>query len=153
MADVHIFASGAGRNDPRHRVLVRPLPSTKPSALPAPIQQVASAKATVCTAFGKVEHAVDLADAEPVSSDRTEQLAVAALPRIAFDAGSRYLLTTLAEQPATPPELAIAVSKAVNTLQELLIGFMEGIRNTDPRQQPAVNASNETEAMIRRLCK
>jgi hypothetical protein len=96
---------------------------------------------------------VDLADAEPVSSDRTEQLAVAALSRIAFDAGSRYLLTTLAEQPAAPPELATAVREEANTLQELLIVFMEEIRNTDPRQQPAVNASNDMEATIRRLCK
>jgi hypothetical protein len=96
---------------------------------------------------------VDLADAEPVSSDRTEQLAVAALSRIAFDAGSRYLLTTLAEQLGAPPELATAVREEANTLQELLIVFMEEIRNTDPRQQPAVNASNDMEATIRRLCK
>src|ERR1700761_1350193 len=60
---------------------VRPLPSPKSSAPPAPThtdQQVTAAKATVSTASGKVEHALDLADAEPVSSDRIEQLAVAA---------------------------------------------------------------------------
>jgi hypothetical protein len=134
----------------------RPLPSSKASAPPAPAytdQQIASAKGNVCTAFGKVEHAVDLANAEPVSSDRTGQLAVAALSRITFEAGSRYLSTTLAEEPATPPELATAVRKESDTLQELLIGFTEEIRNTDPRQQPAVNASNELETTIRRLCK
>ncbi|MGH8300133.1 MAG: hypothetical protein ACRET5_01550, partial [Steroidobacteraceae bacterium] len=132
----------------------RPLPDNKPA--PAPTytdQQVANAKASVCAAFAKVDHALDLADSEPVGSDRTEQLAVAALSRIAFDAGSRYLLTTLAEEPATPPELATAVRNEANSLQELLIGFLGGIRNSDPAQQPAVNANNEATATIRRLCK
>jgi hypothetical protein len=70
----------------------RPLPSAKTAALAAPIytdKQVANAKAAMCTASGKVDHALDLADAEPTSSDRTEQLAVAALSRITFEAGGR----------------------------------------------------------------
>ena len=74
----------------------RPLPSTKASAPPAPIytdQQVASAKANVCTAFEKIEHAVNLSDNERASSsDRTAQLAAAALARQVLDFGSRYLL-------------------------------------------------------------
>ena len=62
----------------------RPLPSNKASALPAPIytDQQASAKAKVCTAFEKIEHAVNLSDNERTSSsDRTAQLAAAALAR------------------------------------------------------------------------
>lgn len=135
----------------------RPMPGSTGSPVPsAPSytrQQVADAKTNVCIAFGKVDRALNLADAEPVSSDRTEQLAVAALTRIAFDGGSRYLLTTLAEEQATPPELATAVRKQANSLQELLIGFLDGVPNSDPEQQPAVNASNEAAAKIRRLCK
>jgi hypothetical protein len=72
----------------------RPLPSTKASAPPAPTytdQQVASAKANVCAAFEKIDHAVALSDAEGASStDRSAQLA-AALGRQVLDFGSRYL--------------------------------------------------------------
>lgn len=61
----------------------RPLPSTKASAPPAPVytdQQVASAKASVCGAFGKVDHGIHLADAESASSsDRTAKVATVAL--------------------------------------------------------------------------
>jgi hypothetical protein len=73
----------------------RPLPSTKASAPPAPIytdQQVASAKAIVCAAFEKIDHAVALSDAEGANStDRSAQLAAAALGRQVLDFGSRYL--------------------------------------------------------------
>lgn len=134
---------------------LRPAPSVKGST-PAPtytVQQVAEAKAAVCIASGKVDHSPDLADAEPASSNRTEQLAVAALSRIAFEAGSRYLLTTLATAPATPLDLATAVRKEANSLQALLVGFMNGIRNSDPAQQPAMNAANEASATVQQLCK
>jgi hypothetical protein len=135
---------------------LRPAPSVKGPTPPAPTytdQQVAKAKAAVCTASAKVDHALDLADAEPVSSDRTEQLAVAASSRIAFEAGSRYLLTTLATAPATPLDLATAVRNEANSLQELLVGFLNGIRNSDPAQQPALNAANEARATVQQLCK
>ena len=71
----------------------RPLPSTKAFAPPTPIytdQQVATAKANVCAAFEKTEHAVNLSDNERASSsDRTAQLAAAALARQVLDFGSR----------------------------------------------------------------
>jgi hypothetical protein len=135
----------------------RPTPhNDRTSALPKPTytdKQVANAKANVCTAFGKVDHAVDLADAERTSSsDRTAQLAAAALSRQVLDFGSRYLFAKLAEEPATPPELATAVRKQANAFQDLFIGYIDGISISDPGLRPALSASDEAVSTIRRLC-
>jgi hypothetical protein len=135
----------------------RPLPSAKaPSTPPAPSytdQQTAEAKASVCTAFGSVDHALELAYARNGGSDPTAQLAVAASTQLALDAGSRYLSMRLAEEPATPPGLATAVRKQTDAYQKALIGFLNGLRISDPAQQPTVNASDEATLTIRRLCK
>jgi hypothetical protein len=134
----------------------RPLPSTKASVPPAPVytdQQVASAKANVCSAFEKVQHATDLAHTHVGSTDYTTQLAASAITNLALDAGSRYLLTKLTEEPSTPRDLATAVRKEANAEQEALIGYLNGLPASDPQMQPAVNASNEATAMVRRSCK
>ena len=63
---------------------LRPLPSTEASAPPAPIytdQQVASAKANVCTAVEKIEHAVNLSDNERAAATTLRNLAWPRLPR------------------------------------------------------------------------
>jgi hypothetical protein len=126
------------------------------SAPPKPTysgQQTADAKAHVCAAFEKVHHAVDLAHTHVGSTDYTTQLAAAALTHIALDAGSRYLLTKLAEEPATPPDLSTAVRNEANAEQEALIGYLDGLPPSDPAMQPALNASDEATATVRRLCK
>jgi hypothetical protein len=136
---------------------VRPLPSNRASSTPpAPSytdQPTADAKASVCTAFGSVDHALELAYARNGGSDPTAQLAVAASTQLALDAGSRYLSMTLAEEPATPPGLATAVRKQTVAYQKALIGFLNGLRVSDPAQQPTVNASDEATSTIRQLCK
>jgi hypothetical protein len=134
----------------------RPLPSTKASAPPAPTytdQQVGSAKANVCTAFEKVQHSRDLVQAQVGSSDHATQLGVAALTEINLDFSNRYLLTTLAEEPATPPELGASVRKQANAFEEILVNYFVGIYRSDPAMQPALNASDEATATIQRLCK
>jgi hypothetical protein len=131
-------------------------PSTQASTPPAPIytnQQAAGAKANVCAAFGQVDHALALAYARNGGNDPTAQLAVATSTQLTLDASSRYLSTTLAEQPATPPDLATAVRKQTNAYQKALIGFLNGLTVSNPSQQPAVNASDEATLTIRRLCK
>jgi hypothetical protein len=112
-------------------------------------QQTADAKAHVCNAFEKVEKALHLAD----SNDPTALLALAEGAWQAFDTGSRYLLTTLAEEPATPPELATAVRNQARAFQELLINYLGGLHNSDPDMQPAVKTSDEATVTIQRLCK
>lgn len=126
------------------------------SAPPKPThtdQHVANAKANVCAAFEKVDHALALAYARDGGNDPTAQLAVATSVQLALDAGSRYLLTTLAEEPAAPSELATAVRKQTNAYQKALIGFLNGLAVSDPDQQPTVNSSDEATLTIRRLCK
>ena len=137
---------------------LRPLPGTKPSPTPpAPrytSQQTADAKAAVCAAFEKIDHAVDLSDAERGnSSDRAAQLAAAALGRQVPDFGSRHLLAKIAEEPATPPELASAVRQQANAYQDLFTGYIDGVSNTDQALQSTVNAATETTAKIQQLCK
>lgn len=133
---------------------MRPWQEHKPPAAPTYTdQQVANAKANVCAAFDKVQHATDLAHSHVGSSDYTTQLAASALTNVALDAGSRYLLTKLAQEPATPADLATAVRKEANAEQEALIGYLNGLPSSDPQMQPAVNASEEATATVRRLCK
>jgi len=133
----------------------RPLPTNKPSpSAPAYTdQQFASAKANVCAAFEKVQHATDLAHSHVGSTDYATQLAASALTNAALDAGSRYLLSKLAEEPATPAELASAVRDEANAEQEALIGYLNGLPASDPQMQPAVNASMQATASIRQICK
>ena len=137
---------------------LRLLPGTKPSPTPpAPSytsQQTADAKAAVCAAFEKIEHAVTLSDNERASSsDRTAQLAAVALARQVLDFGSRYLQAKLAQEPATPPDLASAIREEANAFQDLFIGYIDGISISDPDLQPAVTANDEARKTIQRLCK
>jgi hypothetical protein len=135
---------------------LRPLQDHKPSASPALTytdQQIANAKADVCAAFGKVQHALSLAHSHIDSSGYAPDPGSAALTHVALDAGSRYLLTKLAEEPATPPDLATAVRNEANAEQEALIGYMNGLTVSAPELQPTLNASDEATATVRRLCK
>jgi hypothetical protein len=133
---------------------LRPLQDHKPSASPTfTDQQVATAKSNMCAAFEKVQHAVALAKTHVGSTDYTTQLATAALTHVALDAGSRYLLTKLAAEPATPPDLATAVRNEANAEQEALIGYLNGLTASDPAMQHALKTDDEATATIRRLCK
>lgn len=117
-------------------------------------QQVAEAKTAVCTAFGNVEHALNLADARNNgSSDPTAQLAVETSTRQVLDAGSRYLLAKLAEEPATPRELAAAIRTQANAYQDVVIGYLDGLNYSDPVLKSAGSTSNEATDTIHGLCK
>jgi hypothetical protein len=135
----------------------RPLPSAKaPSTPPAPAytdQQTAAAKATVCAAFAKVDRALDVAGAQHGGEDPTSILAVATSVRQVLEVGSRYLLIKLAEQPATPPDLAKEVREFANSSQELVIGYLDGLTASDADLQPSLHEGDETTLTIRRLCK
>jgi hypothetical protein len=116
-------------------------------------RQTANAKVHMCAAFEKVQRALDSAHAHVGSSDYATELAAAALTHVALDAGSRYLLTKLAEEPATPTELATAVRNEAHAEQEALIGYLNEYPTSDPSMQPTLKASDEATATVRRLCK
>jgi hypothetical protein len=130
----------------------RPPTAKAPSPVVYTNQQTADAKAAVCAAFGQVDHALQLAYARNGGSDPNAQLTVATSTQLTLDAGSRYLSATLTKEPATPPDLATAVRNQTDAYQKALIGFLNGLRFSDPAQQPTVSASDEATLAIRRLC-
>lgn len=114
-------------------------------------QQIADAKAHMCTAFGKVDHALGVADARKGGSDPTAGLAVATSTRQVFEVGSRYLLTKLGEDPATPPDLTDAFRRLANSYQEAVVGYLADASDSELR--PSLNNADEATLTIRRLCK
>jgi hypothetical protein len=133
----------------------RPLPSAKaPSTPPTPTysnQQIAGAKASLCAAFAKVDHAIGVAAARNGSSDPTAGLAVATGTRQVFEVGSRYLLTKLAEEPATPSDIADATRRLAKGYQEAVVDYLA--EGSDSELKPALNASDEATLSLRDLCK
>jgi hypothetical protein len=113
-------------------------------------QQSADAKAKVCAAFGKLDRAGGVNNALPRGSD---PVVAAVNSRQIFDVFSRYLLATLAEEPATPADLATAVREQARTLEEVVILDEEGFSNSDPELKPVVDANSASADTIRQLCK
>lgn len=135
----------------------RPLPSNKPTPAPArptfTEQQVTDAKASVCAAFQKTDHALDLSSARVGGNDPTATLTVATSVRQVLDFSSRYLRARLAEEPATPPDLADAVRTLANSYQEATMDYLAGLTNSDSELQPSLHAGDEATLKIRGLCK
>jgi hypothetical protein len=129
----------------------RPVPHNETPPKPTYTeQQTADAKARVCAAFGKLDRASGVLKALPPGTD---PLIVAIDNRQVFDVGSRYLSETLANEPATPADLATTVRKQASSLEEGVIGYQGGLSNSDPEMQPIVDANNATADKIRQLCK
>lgn len=113
-------------------------------------QQIADAKAKVCAAVGKFNRAVSVNNALPRGSD---PVVAAVNSRQIFDVFSRYLLATLAEEPATPADLANAVREEASTLEEAVIGYEDGLSNSDSDMRPIMDASSAAADKIQQLCK
>jgi hypothetical protein len=113
-------------------------------------QQAADAKAKVCTAVGKFNRAVSVNNALPRGSD---PVVAAVNSRQIFDVFSRYLLATLADEPATPADLANAVREEASTLEEAVIGYEDGLSNSDSDMRPIMDASSAAADKIQQLCK
>ncbi len=91
-------------------------------------QQTADAKAKVCAESTAVRRAVVSQThlQNPLPGDPNGALAVAANARLALYSGGDYLRYHLASEPAAPADLAQAVTKMADTLQQLSIGYMSG---------------------------
>ncbi|OSC39531.1 hypothetical protein [Mycobacterium decipiens] len=131
----------------------RPVPEKHPPAPTYTNQQVADAKAKVCAAYEQVRKAGDLAGSRNGGSDPTAILAVATSTRQVLEVGSRYLMTKLGTEPATPPDLAAAVHKLANVYQELTINYLDGLSNSDQELDPLLRAGDEAHSTIETLCK
>jgi len=130
----------------------RPVPHNNPPP-PKPTytaQQTADAKAKVCAVFGKLDRAVGVLKALPNGRD---ELVAAIDTRQVFDVFGRHLLATLTEEPATPTDLATAVREQATTLEEVVIGYQDGLGTSDPELRPVVDANSASADTIRQLCK
>lgn len=130
---------------------LRPMPEAKSAAPSAPTfsaQQVTDAKSNVCAAYAKIHRAVDVNAPRNGGSDPTAQLAVATNMRQIYVVGSAYLLTKLADEPATPSDLSAATNRVARLFQVLTI---EG-SVSDPSVE-AYNDVNATGETIQNLCK
>jgi hypothetical protein len=133
----------------------RPMPDNKPSPTPSPPtftdQQIADAKAKVCATYEKVHQAVLLNTGRSGGSDPIALLGVAANARLALYDGGQYLMKTLAEQPATPPDLATAVRQLVNSYQQLAINYMAEAPQSEI--DSSLHAGDQPNATIYGICK
>jgi hypothetical protein len=130
---------------------LRPIPHNTSATPPAPSyseQRVADAKSKTCAAFEKVLKTSSRNSAPAVGDDPNSQLLISVNQRQVFVISSAYLLTTLIEQPATPPDLAAAVKSLADIYQVITLDGLVGDRN-----DPGHNAANETGFKIQELCK
>ncbi|WP_292981075.1 hypothetical protein [Mycobacterium sp.] len=115
-------------------------------------EQISRAKANVCAAWAPVHKSVWVGTPNPLPGDPVAQLSVAANVRLAMLGGGSYLRETLAAEPATPADLAKAVTTVANTLQKMGINYLamsDGHTVIDP-----LHHDLEVEgAQIGKLCK
>lgn len=131
---------------------LRPVPKYQPPPAPTySAQQVADAKAKVCAAYAKVRRALNVAGARDNTNDPATSLVVATSSRQALEVGSRYLLSELAEEPATASELAAAVRNLAEVYQELTINYLADAE--DSEINPLRQAAMEPTSVIDENCK
>jgi hypothetical protein len=129
----------------------RPIPhetSATPSAPTYSEQQVSDAKSKVCASYEKVQNAVTINAARTAGDDPNSQLLIAVNMRQVFVAGSAHLLTTLADEPAAPADLAAAASNLAHIYQVITLDGLVGDRN-----DPGHNAATDAGFKIQALCK
>ena len=129
---------------------LRPIPQA-PAAPPKPTysaQQAAEAKSKICGAFDKLWHVLQVNSTRNGGDDPNAQLLVAVNERQIYVSGSAYLLTTLSDEPATPPELAAAVSQLAKLYQVVTLNFL-----ASEASRPERTAADQAASTIQRLCK
>jgi hypothetical protein len=130
---------------------LRPTPEPKtaaPSAVTFSAQQVADAKSNVCAAYAIIHHAVDTNVSRTGGDDPMAQLTVAVNMRQVYVAGSAHLLTTLADEPATPADLATAGQKVAKLFQVFVLKGLAS--DATPATSDAINQQG---TVIESLCK
>jgi hypothetical protein len=133
---------------------LRPMPQENPPPSEAVYsdEQVAAAKADVCEAYKAVDQAVvtNTHRPNPVEGDEIGSLAAAANARLSLYAGGDYLLSRLAERPATPHDLAVPARSLANLYKQFSIRALDNVSNSnlDTLRSPI----DETSATIERLC-
>ena len=130
---------------------LRPMPRDTVGTPPAPTysdQQVADAKVKVCAAYAKVQNVTTVNAARTLGNDPTSELLIAVNQRQVFVVGSAYYWKVLAEEPATPPDLAADMDNLAHLYQTITLDGLVGDRN-----DAAHNSANEVGFKIQALCK
>jgi hypothetical protein len=91
-------------------------------------QQTKDAKKHICETFMVVDRAVvrNSRLKNPDNGGPIGALSVATAARLAFYGGGAFLRDRVAQEPATPADLAKAVNAMGNSLEELAIGYLAG---------------------------
>ncbi len=91
-------------------------------------QQTKDAKKHICETFMVVDRAVvrNSRLKNPDNGGPIGALSVATAARQAFFSGGAYLKDRVAQEPATPPDLAKSVNAMAGNLEELAIGYLAG---------------------------
>ncbi|BDB42266.1 hypothetical protein Mkiyose1665_39660 [Mycobacterium kiyosense] len=131
---------------------LRPIPQYHPPAPPTyTSQQIADAKAKVCAAYGKADHAVMANTGRNGDDDPATQLGLAANARIAlFDSG-QYLLKILGQEPATPHDLAEETRTLADHYQQLALQYMS--EANDPELTSTRKEVDRSASRLSEMCK
>jgi hypothetical protein len=116
--------------------------------------QRSDAKTKICAAADVVRRGVSLnTNLQPPGGpqDVTGTLAVAANARVALYDGGQYLLDRL--DPATPSDLADAVTKFANSLMDIGANATSGAQNSQPEQAARLHDADAQNTTIQDLCK
>jgi hypothetical protein len=115
--------------------------------------QTSQAKTNICTAYMTVRQGVVQSThvTSPKPDDPVGQLAVAANARIALLGGGGYLHDHLAAEPATPADLAKAVTSMSNTIEQLGVNYLAGADST--MQNPLRKDLDGEITQLNGLCK
>jgi hypothetical protein len=89
--------------------------------------------------------------ARDLGGHRTSQLAAATSARQSLLAGNECLITALSEEPATAPDLAMAMRKLATLFQQYAVDYLNG--RTNAEMEPALRAGDETTLTIGSLCR
>ncbi|CAM3237621.1 Alanine and proline rich membrane protein [Mycobacterium simiae] len=134
---------------------LRPMPDNKQLPVPSPPvfteQQTSEAKTKVCATYQKVHQAVLINTGRSGGTDPIALLGVAANARLALYDGGEYLLKSLADNPATPPQLAMAVRQLADSYQQLAVNYMAEVSQSDI--DSSLHAGDKPNATIYDLCK
>jgi hypothetical protein len=115
-------------------------------------QETADAKNNVCAASSVARQAVVINThlANPRGNDPIATLAVAGNARLALLGGGAYLRDRLEAEPATPADLAKAVTAMAGTIEQLGINYLAGA--TGVTQDPLRNNLDKEITIIKKLC-
>lgn len=122
----------------------------RPSAASdAATEDGARSKVEACSAFDTVRSSVSI-QTHAGSDGPAEAQAVAANARLAMLGGGMYLLSRT--DPSTPAELADAIHKFANGLQDIGMHSLTGIGNDDPGQADRLRDADAANKLIADIC-